>query len=206
MSKGADTRQRILDRAFSLATRDGLGGLTIGALAEDLGLSKSGLFAHFGSKEDLQIEVMKAAAERFMDAVLRPAFKAARGAPRVRALVEHWLAWLGDPAQPGGCLFMAAATELDDRPGRPRDYLVGLQREFIAALSKAGRLAVEAGHLRADLDCDQFAFELFGVLASCHHYRRLLRDRRADSRARAALERLMDEAAAGARGAGRQDR
>src|SRR5687768_3596482 len=118
MSKGEETRDRILERAFRLAGRDGLEGLSIGRLAAELGLSKSGLFAHFGSKEDLQIEVLRAAAAHLEEKVMRPAFRGARGEPRTKQLFENWMRWLGDPALPGGCVFMAASIELDDRPGR----------------------------------------------------------------------------------------
>src|SRR5215212_5750308 len=106
MSKGEQTRERILDRAFRLASRDGLEGLSIGVLAGELGLSKSGLFAHFGSKEELQLEVLREAAARFESQVMRPAFKAARGEPRVRALFENWVHWVQDASSPGGCVFL----------------------------------------------------------------------------------------------------
>ena len=194
MSKGEETRERILERASRLASRDGLEGLSIGVLASELGLSKSGLFAHFGSKEELQVAVLRAAAERFEAQVMRPAFRAARGEPRVRALFDNWLQWMQDAASPGGCLFQAASTELDDKEGRPRDYLVGTQRQLLASLAKTARLAIEAGHFRADLDCDQFAFELYGLLLGHSHFRRLLRDPRAESRTRGAFDRLVRSA------------
>jgi len=180
-----------VDRAWRLASRDGLSGLSIGKLASELGLSKSGLFAHFGSKEGLELEVLKAGAERFTEQVMRPAFKAPRGLPRVRKLFKGWLAWVTDPAQPGGCVLFAAAAELDDSEGPQRDFLVSSQRSLLAALAKSARLAVETGELRSDLDCDQFAFELLGIVMAYHHARRLLRDPRAEARARAAFERLL---------------
>jgi AcrR family transcriptional regulator len=192
MSKGADTRERIVDRAVRLASRDGLGGLTIGNLAEELGLSKSGLFAHFGSKEELQIAVLQAASVQFEDCVLRPAFKAPRGLPRIKQAFERWLQWVTHPSMPGGCLFVAAAAELDDREGRPRDFLVGTQRKLLGALAKAARLAVEEGHFRRDLDVEQFAFELYAIVLGYNHARRLLRDGHADTRARHAFRRLID--------------
>lgn len=189
--KGAETRERILDRAFRLASRDGLEGLTLGTLAGELGLSKSGLYAHFGSKEELELEVLEEAVARFQANVLTPALKAPPGLPRLRRLFEQWMAWISDPALPGGCLFFAAATELDDRDGRPRDYLQATQRDLRAALAKAARLAVEEGHFRADLDCEQLAFELNGIALGYHHARRLLRDERAEARARTAFQRLL---------------
>src|SRR5947209_1289296 len=109
MGKGADTRQRILDLAFRLAARDGLQGLSLGALAGEMGVSKSGLFAHFRSKQELEVETLRTAASRFTEQVLRPAFQKPRGLPRLRAIVERWLRWGADPALPGGCLFVQAA-------------------------------------------------------------------------------------------------
>ena len=195
MAKGEETRRRILDRAVLLASRDGLSGLTIGELASDLGVSKSGLFAHFGSKEELQVAVLAAAAERFEQIVLKPSFKAPAGVRRIRALFERWLSWVADPASPGGCVFLAAATELDDREGKPRDYLVGGQRQLIDVLTKTARIAVEQGELRKDLDCEAFAFDLHTIVLGYSFSRRLMRDRKAESRAHAAFDRLLNAAA-----------
>jgi AcrR family transcriptional regulator len=191
VNKGAETRERILDHAFRAASRDGLDGISIGSLAAELGLSKSGLFAHFGSKQELQVELLKAAALRFESCVVRPALRAPRGVPRIRRLFDNWLAWLDDPQFPGGCIFVAAAAELDDREGRPRDALVAIQKQWLATLAKAARLAVESGHLKSALDCEQFAFELNGIVLSAQHGKRLLRDARAEARARQAFERLL---------------
>ena len=191
MSKGADTRARILDHAFRLAGRDGLEGVSLGNLAADLGLSKSGLFAHFDSKEELAIEVLRLSAARFTEQVLRPALAAPRGEPRVRRIFENWIAWLRDPALPGGCPMVAAAIELDDKPGAPRDFLAARQRELLGTLAKAASLAVAEGHFRADVDTELFAFEWMGVMLAHHHSYRLLRDRRSIERARAAFERLL---------------
>src|SRR4029078_854398 len=117
MGKGELTRQAILERATALASRHGMEGVSIGHLAEELGLSKSGLFAHFGSKEVLQVEILRFAAERFVENVVRPALAQPRGAPRLRRIFERWIAWDRSHSVPGGCLFVAAASELDDRPG-----------------------------------------------------------------------------------------
>ena len=196
MSKGEETRQRILARAGQLASQRGLQGLSIGELASDLGLSKSGLFAHFGSKEDLDVEVLKAASTRFETTVIKPALRATRGTPRLRALFDHWLDWIADPTNPGGCLFLAAATELDDREGKARDYLAGSQRQFLGVLAKAARMAVEQGEFDAALDCDQFAFDMFSIALGYNHNKRLLRERKAETRARAAFDRLLESATA----------
>ena len=191
MSKGEETKERIVDRAWRMAGRDGLSGLSIGKLASELGLSKSGLFAHFGSKEELEIEVLKAAADRFTEQVVRPALQAPRGVARLRKMFKNWLTWVNDPAQPGGCIFMAAGAELDDGEGPQRDYLVSAQTSLRHLLAKAARLAVEAGELQRDLDCEQFAFELQGLVMAYHHSRRLLRDPKAEQHAKAAFERLL---------------
>ena len=181
-----------------LASRDGLGGLTIGSLAEELAMSKSGLFAHFRSKDELQLQVLQAAVARFVEAVVRPALAAPRGLPRIRALVDRWLAWGRSGDMPGGCLFVAASVELDDRPGPQRDYLVQAQRDWLATLARAARIAADEGHFRPDLDAEQFAYELYAVMLGYHHLSRLLHDPSAESRVRSAVERLLADAAPGA--------
>jgi AcrR family transcriptional regulator len=191
MSKGDDTRERILDRAFLLAGRDGLEGVTIGALADELKLSKSGLFAHFGSKEELQVGVLDVATSRFTERVLLPAFKAPRGLPRIERIFENWIAWMTDPKLPGGCIFPQAIAELDDKPGRPRDTLVESQKNLIDALARAAQLAVEEGHFKKNSDPQQFAFELYGVVTMLNAWYRLLRDKKSVERARAAFQRLV---------------
>lgn len=191
MRKGELTRQKVLEASVGLASRLGLDGLTIGNLADELGLSKSGLFAHFQSKEALQVQTLEAAAERFTEAVIRPALAAPRGIPRLRELCERWLTWPRVVPQQGGCLFVAAAVELDDRPGPARDTLVRVQRDWMDFLAGAVRIAVAEGHLKPRTDPAQFAFELYGVMLSTHHAHRLLGDPKATARARRALEDLI---------------
>jgi AcrR family transcriptional regulator len=191
MNKGEQTQERIVERALQLATRDGLDGLTINRLATELGLSKSGLFAHIGSKEELQLQVLQAAARHFEESVVRPALTKPRGEARLRALFERWLAWSNDPAWPGGCIFVASAVEFDDRPGPLREYLVFAQGAFLATLAKAARLAVEAGHFCPDTDPEQFGFDLYAIVLGYHHAKRLMRDPRAEERARTAFDRLI---------------
>ncbi|MGZ3417719.1 MAG: TetR/AcrR family transcriptional regulator [Polyangiales bacterium] len=191
VTKGTETRERILDRAFRTASRDGLEGLSIGGLASELGLSKSGLFAHFGSKEDLQVAVLERAAEHFEAVVMKPAFRAPRGLPRLRKVFDLWMAWADDPGLPGGCIFMAAAAELDDREGRPRDTLIHNQRRLFEALGRCVKLAIEEKHFRRELDPEQVVFELYGILLSFNHYKRLLRAPDAERRTHAAFERLV---------------
>jgi AcrR family transcriptional regulator len=188
VSKGDDTRQAILVRAFELATKIGLQGLSIGRLAEEMSLSKSGLFAHFGSKEALEVAVVEEASRQFVQDVMVPALREPRGEPRVRALCERWLQW---GQRPGGCFFVGASAELDDRPGPPRDALVRACKDWIDELAKAVRIAVREGHFRADLDPDQLAFELYGAMLGGHTFLQFLRDPAAIDRLRTAIDRLI---------------
>ena len=188
MAKGEETRQAILSRAFELANVVGVSGLTIGRLAEATGLSKSGLFAHFGSKEALEVAVVEEAARQFVQEVMVPALRKPRGEPRVRALYDRWLAW-GE--RPGGCFFVGASAELDDRPGAPRDALAQACKDWVDSLATAAQIAVTEGHFRADLDPQQFAFELYGIMLGLHTYHRFLRDKGSLERAHHAFERLI---------------
>jgi AcrR family transcriptional regulator len=189
MRKGELTKQAILEHATELASQVGLTGLTIGRLADELSLSKSGLFGHFQSKESLQIQVLEHGASRFVDEVVRPALAERRGEPRLRALFEAWLAWDGGLA--GGCVFVAASAELDDRPGAVRDRLVELQRQWVDTLAVSFRKAVEEGHVAADADAEQFAQDMYGIMLAWHHHSRLLGDSGAEARARRAFETLL---------------
>jgi AcrR family transcriptional regulator len=193
VSKGEATRGVILDEAGQLARRVGLGGLTIGSLATQTGMSKSGLFAHFGSKESLQIQVIEHSSERFVDEVIRPALKAPRGVPRVRDLFERWLAW--DSVE-GGCPLVAASFELDDQPGPVREHLVRVQRDWADTLATVFTSGIGEGHFRPDADPRQFAQDLQGVMLSYHMASRLLGDGDAAARARRALDTLLATAAA----------
>lgn len=194
MRKGEITRNAILDRAVRLASEVGLSGLTIGRLADDLGLSKSGLFAHFQSKETLQVQTLGRASHLFVQIVVRPALAAPRGEPRIRALFDHWIGWTRTAELPGGCLFVTAAAELDDRPGPARDRLVALQREWLDLISTVVRTGISEGDFRQDLDVEQLAHDLYAVMLGYHHADRLLRDSRAEARARSAFETLLSAA------------
>jgi len=194
--KGEQTRDAILESALKLASRIGLEGLTIGTLAEETSLSKSGLFAHFGSKEALMLRTLEYAAERFREVVVRPTLAAPRGEPRLRAYFEALLEWPQAVAQPGGCIFLSAAAEFDDRPGPVRDRVRAMWRDRIAFVAGATRRAIEAGHFRRDVDPDQLAFELEGIGLAWHHTSHLLRDPKADERAHRAFEALVAEARA----------
>ena len=194
MRKGETTRTTILGHAAELASQVGLTGLTIGALADDLELSKSGLFAHFRSKEVLQIQVLEHASRSFVEQVVTPSLKTSRGEPRIRSLFDRWLAWDRDRTYPGGCVFVAAASELDDRPGAVRDRLVALQRQWLEVLTLSFQKGIEAGHFHPESDPDQFAQDMYGVMLAYHHHSRLMNDSRAEERARRSFERLLTHA------------
>jgi AcrR family transcriptional regulator len=193
MSKGQETKQAILDRAIDLASTVGLDKISIGSLASATGMSKSGLFAHFQSKEQLQLQVLEEARRRFVDVVIAPALKKPRGEARIRALFENTMQkW--EKALPGGCVFYAVAAELDDQPGPARDYLVQTQRDQRDMLRRAAQIAVEEGEFRKDLDLDQFVFELGSITAAYHHFGRLMHDPDAERHAYQAFESLLERA------------
>ncbi|MBO0827134.1 MAG: TetR/AcrR family transcriptional regulator [Streptosporangiales bacterium] len=191
MDKGVQTRDAILDTGVEVAFSVGLGGLTIGALAERRRMSKSGLFAHFRSKEALQLAVLERARETFTDLVLRPALAAPRGEPRLRELFERWLTY-GSKRIPGVCLFVKAATEFDEQPGRLRDRLAENHQDMLDTIAQVCRTGVSAGHLRADTDAEQFAHDMYGVLLVFYLTDRLLDDPAAERRTRVAFDALLD--------------
>ncbi|MFW5926195.1 MAG: TetR/AcrR family transcriptional regulator [Myxococcota bacterium] len=192
MGKGERTRAAILDRALDRASLDGLEGLSIGVLAREAGMSKSGLFAHFDSKEGLQLEVLRHANERFVARVLAPALRERRGEPRLRAFFEGFLRWEND-AFPGGCPIQAAAEQFDRRPGPVHDHLVESQRDLLETAATIVRAGMEAGDFRADVDPREVAFDLLSLTAGYHRNRALLPFGDVDRWTRAAFERLLDE-------------
>jgi AcrR family transcriptional regulator len=167
--------------------------VTIGSLAEIMHMSKSGLFAHFGSKESLQLATVRHTRDQFVNLVIRPALAAPRGEPRIRALFENWLEW-DTSVLPGGCLFVAAAVEFDDEPGAVRDELVRNQVDLGETIARVFRGGITEGHFRRDADPEQFAFHMHGILLAFHHHSRLLGDPLAAQRARRALDALLDAA------------
>jgi AcrR family transcriptional regulator len=193
VGRGEDTRQAVLAEAIEIAARLGLAGLTIGSLATATGMSKSGLFAHFRSKEALQLATLAHAREAFIDAVMRPTLTAPRGEARVRALFEHWLRSARED-WPAGCLFVSAATEFDDRPGRVRDQLVRDQLDLLDAIAQIFATGVSEGEFRAGADPMDFAQDLNGVMLAYFHAHRLLQDPAAEHRARRAFARLLADA------------
>jgi len=198
-TKGERTRAAILDEALRIVSKAGLDSVTIGTLAEATGMSKSGLFAHFGSREELLLAVLEHGQDEFTKVVFKPAIDHPRGIPRLRAMFVNWLDWTESAELPGGCPMIGGATEFDDKPGPIRDMLASGQRTWIETLKRGVRQAVEQGQLAADTDPEQIAFEMFGIALVVHHHRRLLGYSKARARALAALESLFERHAAPAR-------
>jgi len=179
----------ILDAGLDLASQYGLEGVSIGSLANLINMSKSGLFAHFQSKENLQVELLKHAGRLFAEGVIVPALKKEAGIPRIKALVNNWIGWSDNLT--GGCIFVTASAEYSDRPGKVRDYLLSQQRDWIDSLRRLGESAIKAGDFRTDIDCEQFAFDLYSLLLGFHLYERLLDDSETRKRQEMALEQLL---------------
>jgi AcrR family transcriptional regulator len=190
MSKGEETRKQVLEAAVEVAASSGLASLTIGSLAERTGMSKSGLFAHFKSKENLQVQVLEAASEAFVQDVFRPALAAPRGEKRILTLFESWLAISRDGT--AECLFVSAAWEYDDQPGAVRDRLVRMHLDFNDSVAQMFRTGIAEGFFAADADPEQFAHDLHGIMLIFFQAHRLLGDARAEERARRAFSRLID--------------
>lgn len=188
-SKGTQTRQMILSHAAARASRLGLEGLSIGQLAAELNLSKSGLFGHFKSKEELQIQVLETISQQFSAEVIRPALQQPRGVPRLTALFENWLAWShSNQGERNGCPFMAAAMEFDDRLGPVRDRLVEIQQRWIGVMEKTIELSQDAGAFKADLNPAEVVQAFYSMILGLHFYHRLLRDPEAENRARKSFQ------------------
>lgn len=188
--KGAATRELILDHAYELARQDGLEGLSIGALALGVGMSKSGVFAHFGSREELQLALLDAATRRFLDFVIRPAVQQPRGVKRLRAILDRWSEWIR--IHFNGCVLMSAVVEYDGREEGPlrtrvKEQQSGWRNEVVRAI----RQAVEVGDLRADTDAEQLAFELYSVMLGLHHDASLFGFDQAHRHTWAAIDRLL---------------
>src|SRR5688500_6856332 len=198
-TKGEQTRAAILDEALRIASKLGLEGLTIGSLADATGMSKSGLFAHFGSREDLQLAVLEHAAQLYGEKVFVPVLKIERGLPRLRALFERWLDWTLESGLPGGCIMISAAVEHDDRPGPIRDAAIANHHRGNASTHKAIRLGIAEGQLSRDTDPEQISFEMLGIVLASHNHRRLLGDKEARKRALTAFNELISRHAAPAR-------
>jgi AcrR family transcriptional regulator len=196
-AQGDRTRRAILEAAVHIASAEGLEGLTIGRLATELSMSKSGLFAHFGSKEDLQVATVEAARAIFIQEVIKPAFESPAGLPRLWKLCDIWLSYVQKGVFRGGCFFAAAAAEFDSRPGPIRDRIAEIMKEWLAALRNAIVEAQSAGHLDKDLDATQLAFEFNSLELGANWAFQLYGDPKAFARAREAIrERLSRHATA----------
>lgn len=192
-TKGEETRSQILDAAVMQASACGFESLTIGTLAEKTGLSKSGLFAHFGSKLDLQVAALDEAARRFTEQVFMPAMKAPRGLRRLVVLFENWIGWPQRASLPGGCPIDAATREYQHQPGPMREAVLDRQRLLDREVTKAVQMAIDSGELRADTDAGQFAFDMMGIVLIFHRTEILLGPEEAGRRARHAFERLLGQ-------------
>jgi AcrR family transcriptional regulator len=186
-ARGFRTREAILARAVNIASVEGLEGLTVGSLAEQLHMSKSGLFAHFGSKGELQLATIETAREIFIKKVTRPAIAAPKGMPRLWGLLEQWLVLVEKRVFPGGCFFSAASFEFDSRRGVVRDRIAAIMHEWIAVITRAVYEAQKAGHLDPKVDPTRLAFEIHAIAMGAHWASQLLEDRQAYSRARTTL-------------------
>jgi AcrR family transcriptional regulator len=175
MSKGEDTKQKILEAGLDMASQLGLDAVSIGALAKATRMSKSGLFAHFQSKENLQRDILSYAGVLFSTHVVVPALKTDAGIPRIKALVENWDRWVAK-TMTGGCVFVQASSDFNDRDGKVRDFLLLQQEAWIDCLRRIAQSAIRVGHFREGIDCDQFAFEFYSLLLGFHLYYQLLKN------------------------------
>ncbi|MES2936174.1 MAG: TetR/AcrR family transcriptional regulator [Pseudomonadota bacterium] len=196
LQKGQQTKAAIVDAALGLATQIGLEGLSIGALAEVAGMSKSGVFAHFGSREELQISVVREYHTRFEQEVFYPALTSERGLPRLRAIFANWMQRTSVEID-SGCIYISGAVEFDDRPGPVRDALAGSVRTWHAAMKRAIVIAKEEGHLRADVDADQMLFEIHGLILALHYEARFLQTPGSIARANTGFEHIVQRYGAG---------
>jgi AcrR family transcriptional regulator len=186
--KGTATRELILARAYELARQEGLEGLSIGTVASSAGMSKSGVFAHFGSREQLQLALLDSVGARFLQFVKGPAIREPRGLPRLRKITERWCEW--SRIHQSGCVLLSAATEYDGREGPIREHVLRQQARWRDELRRAIRLAIDAAHFRTDTDATQLAFEIYSAMLGLHHDAGLFGYEEARHRTELALDRL----------------
>jgi len=191
MSIGQNTRNSILDEAIFIASKTGFEALTIGKLSRSVGMSKSGLFAHFNSKEQLQLDLLKAVKKKFIEIVISPSLQAPRGEVRIQVLAHNLIKWDDSGFMPGGCMLHTASIEFEDRPGPQRDFLVFHQRYWIDFIANAASIAIDEGQFRIDLDTNLFAFEFHAIMQSYHFSSHLLNDPQAGSRAMKMVDNLI---------------
>ena len=189
--KGQQTKAAIVDAALGLATQIGLEGLSIGAIAEVMQMSKSGVFAHFGSREELQISLVREYHARFEEEVFFPAMQQQRGIPRLRAMFNNWMQRTSIEID-SGCIYISGAVEFDDRSGPVRDALAGSVRTWLAAMDRAVVQAKEAGHLHADADEHQVVFEIHGLILALHYEARFLKSPGSVARAHRGFDHVLE--------------
>ena len=189
MKKGEETKMAILETGLDMASQLGLEGVSIGSLAKTMNMSKSGLFAHFQSKENLQVEILEYAARVFAETVIVPALITEPGIPRIKALVNNWIDYALQLT--GGCIFVTASTDYSDRPGRVRECLLRQQNDWLDCLRRIAQSAIKVGDFRKDIDSEQFAFDLYSLLLGFHLYDKLLDDSESKKRQELALEQLI---------------
>jgi AcrR family transcriptional regulator len=190
LQKGQQTKAAIVDAALGLATQIGLEGLSIGALAEVARMSKSGVFAHFGSREELQLSVVREYHERFEAEVFYPVLQAERGLPRLRQLFANWTKRTSAEIDTG-CLYISGAAEFDDRPGPVRDALASSVKTWLAAVYRAVMQACEEGHLATDIDAEQMVFEVHGLILALQYEARFLRSSKSLERTTRGFENIL---------------
>ncbi len=190
LHKGQQTKLTIIDAALGLAAQTGLEGLSIGVLAEVTGMSKSGVFAHFGSREELQISVIREYFSRFEQEIFYPALQGARGLPRLQALFSNWMKRVTVEIQ-SGCIFISGAVDFDDRPGPVRDALASSVKTWLAAVQRAVVQAKEEGQLAPDADERQIGFEIHALILAVHYEARFLKTPGSLERANKAFEQIL---------------
>ena len=189
----SSTREVILRTALKVASVHGIEGLTIGELAKQVGMSKSGLFSHFKSRDELQLEVLKLAVDQFIEKVMKPAFEKARGIARIKALFKNWIAHVdGSEAVAGGIVLISAGIELDDCPGKLRDFVLKAQKDLIHNIEKAAKITISEGQFRKDLSAEQFAWSLYSFILGYHHFKRMLNDPKAEKHVENAFKGLLE--------------
>lgn len=187
LERGEETRRVILQKSVDIASAEGLEGLTIGRLAKDLEMSKSGLFAHFGSKEELQIATVDRAREIFVEEIVSETFEMEAGLKKLRAMLENWISYVERNVFSGGCFFYAVSAEMDDRPGKVRDYIAQLTNAWVVALGDEVKQAIEAVELKKNCDVELLVFQLHGYVQEANWFYRLHEDKAAFERARRAI-------------------
>jgi AcrR family transcriptional regulator len=189
MVREKNTKKAILEKGLEMASNLSLDAITIGGLAKEMNMSKSGLFAHFQSKENLQIEILNYAALSFFEQVIKPSLKIERGIPRIRAIVNNWIKW--GAISSGGCIFVNATTEFNDRPGNIQNILLAQQKQWMDVLRRIGESAIKAGDIKPDSDCEQFAYDLYSLVLGYYYYDQLLHDPKIEQRKEKSLNQFL---------------